>query len=931
LVKGDIVLENKHLKYVIASDGRNKSFINTINGKDYIEEISPFMEVVKDGSRYPSSAVNMKGDELAISFDPLKIRIILKMRLLDDYLTFELLSTGDVVPDEITMVNLHLSFHDNIGRILNVGYDVEFAACVLALNLQTRSYGASDSRASLMAKCYPRYGVVGSKVAIVSAHPDAIKGIIREVQLNEGLPSPTLGGAWDKESQEVKKSYLFVTLSEQNVDDAIRYAKEGGFSYILDIWATQNYGHYTLDPRSYPNGLDGQKEIVRKIHTAGLKAGLHTLTTCISKADPYATPIPDKRLAKDGSFSLADDLDETSAVVPTEEPPKGVPVEEEKVYYVGGGLDIQIGDEIVTYSGVSLEPPYGFTGCVRGARGTKPVKHRKNATVYHLAQMFGCYLADANTSLLDEVTQHIADVVNECGYDMIYLDGAESAMLQGAWWYYIPKVELAFFEKFKREVLTEGASYTISVYKGQGSKFKISDELIDHFNWHIYSRDAQTDLVSRGVKGHVDRVKLKGVTETRNNLMPAEFGWFGFLTRTPSSQATQPDEIEYVCNKCVGYDSALSIETSVDALKENGWTPEILSIIKNYEGLRLQGYFTEDQKERLRQPGAEFRLTKGHEGRWRLRPVKYLEQYVRAIDGVNNAWSVHDNLKSSSLELRIRSLASMADYDKAENITLVNFEDASPLGSQSTEIGVSCKMEPTSEEGRIGLVGGRLTATSSLDDDSGWCEFEKGVSLDLSSNRGIGFWIRGDGKGEVLNVQLREGGGEIERLCDHYVVVDFEGWRYQEIPEPEGDRIFEYFKHTEDYYTMAAHGFNYSRVTSVILRIMKIPPRGSVDLHLSDIKALREKPLPLRNPSIILGGKGLRFPAELLPDQCLVYRPEDGACQLRSENGFLLKEVDGQGEAIALEPGINDIVFNCDTSAGLAHNAKVRLAILEDE
>lgn len=234
------------------------------------------------------------------------------------------------------------------------------------------------------------------------------------------------------------------------------------------------------------------KKVVKKIHAAGLKAGLHFLTTCISKSDPYVTPIPDKRLAKDGSFILANMIDEKSTFIPTREPPKEAPTKP-GVYYIGGGADIHIDDEIITYSEVSLKPPYGFIGCVRGARGTKPAKHEKGAFIYHLAEMFGWYLADADTTLLDEIAQHIADIINECEYDMVYFDGAEAPSLQGAWWYYIPKVQLAFFNKFKREVLVQGASYTVSIYKGQGTMLKTTDEQLDHFNWHIYSRDAQTD------------------------------------------------------------------------------------------------------------------------------------------------------------------------------------------------------------------------------------------------------------------------------------------------------------------------------------------------------------------------------------------------------------------------------------------------------
>ena len=52
----------------------------------------------------------------------------------------------------------------------------------------------------------------------------------------------------------------------------------------------------------------------------------------------------------------------------------------------------------------------------------------------------------------------------------------------------------------------------------------------------------------------------------------------------------------------------------------------------------------------------------------------------------------------------------------------------------------------------------------------------------------MGVWIHGDGKGELLNLQLN-GPDHLDCVCDHYITVDFEGWRYCELVEPETDRF----------------------------------------------------------------------------------------------------------------------------------------------
>jgi len=924
----EVILENKYLKWIIDDKGFSKIFLDKSSGRNYLdfEEQGPFTEVIKGGKRYWPSLVKPSGDGLKVIFDEVKVECCLRVEILEDYIVFELFSISNQDIDELILCRIPLIIRENIGRLLNIGWNSNFAACILALNLQVHSYGESDEKAILVAKCCPKYGLVKSRIAVVGVPFNMVKETIRRIQLREGLPSPTLAGVWDKISPEVKRSYLFIDVTEQNVEEVIEYARMGGFSYVMiysSSWST-SCGSYPVNLKNYPSGLEGVKKVVEKMHDAGLKVGLHFLTTCISKNDPYVTPVPDKRLLKDAEFTLADAIDENSSFIPTVEPPRNVPTKPQP-YYVGGGNEIQIDDEIIIYRGVSLHPPYGFTGCVRGARGTKPSKHERGANVYHLAEMFGFYIADAESTLLDEIAQRIADIVNECGFDMVYLDGAEAASAQGSWWYYVPKVQLAFFNKFKREVLVQGASYTVSIYRGQGTILRPSDEQLDHFNWHIYSRDAQTDRVYRGVKGHVDKVKIPGVLKVQANLMPAEFGWFGLYAKTPYYSATQPDEIEYLCNKCLGYDSPLSIETTLHDLKENGWTREMLSIIRNYEKLRFRNYFSEDEKKKMREPGAEFKLTKLSEDTWILRRVRHFEHYFRGVDG---KWSIYNDFEKPSFEIRIQASPSIAEYDGDENIQVIDFEDPKQFSAASAA-GVVCRVEKSKEEVKAGVSSGKIVAESSLKDDAGWCEFERMVNLNLSNNRGIGFWVYGDGKGEILNIQLKNMGFSINPVCDHYAVIDFKGWRYFEFPEPEGERIFDFFKYTEDYYSLAAHVFDYSRVRAAAIRLMRLPPNDAVNLYLSGVKALREKPLTLRNPSVAINGETLRFHVDLEPEQYLVFKPDEGFCKLYSANGFPLMDVEVEGEIPRIERGVNQVTFSCRDEPNLSQRAKVKITLVE--
>ena len=107
-------------------------------------------------------------------------------------------------------------------------------------------------------------------------------------------------------------------------------------------------------------------------HAAGLKAGMHMLTGAILPSDPWASPVPDPRLAKDATFTLAAPSDRKSTVLRTAEKPGDL----DAIWAYGSrGNVLQAGDELIQYDALARTPPYGFSGCHRGAFGTKVLPH----------------------------------------------------------------------------------------------------------------------------------------------------------------------------------------------------------------------------------------------------------------------------------------------------------------------------------------------------------------------------------------------------------------------------------------------------------------------------------------------------------------------------------------------------------------------------
>ena len=67
-------------------------------------------------------------------------------------------------------------------------------------------------------------------------------------------------------------------------------------------------------------------------------------------------------------FILSEPLDDSSTIITIEGNPEGVRMEK-------GRRLLQIDNELVTYENYTTEPPYQFTGCVRGVFNSKAASH----------------------------------------------------------------------------------------------------------------------------------------------------------------------------------------------------------------------------------------------------------------------------------------------------------------------------------------------------------------------------------------------------------------------------------------------------------------------------------------------------------------------------------------------------------------------------
>lgn len=901
-----MVLKNGHVEYAIGSDGGNARFADRRTGVNYCDAKTktPFARVKKGGKEFSATAATYERGVLTARFGEAGVTATVKVTVKGHYFIFEVKEVqGDGV-EEFTFVDVPLTLK---GRP-----DEPFAACALALNLQTNVRELPGPNSRLRASCYPRFGFAGAKVALIACPQKSLRAVMKEVvSAAPDVPRTRIGGPWAMDSANNYGSYLFNMgdMSEEKVDDWIRLAQSLGITQI-DFHGGQSFrfGDCHPNPKTYPRGRASFKAVIDKLHKAGILAGLHTYAFFMAKQTPWVTPVPDPRLGKDATFTLAAPLTAEATAVLVEETTEKM--SNITGFFVRNSVTLQVDDELITYSDVSREPPYGFTKCKRGAHGTRVTAHAKGAKVHHLRECFGLFVPDGDSTLLTEVAAKTAEMFNECGFDMIYLDALDGEdVIAGRenGWHYGSKFTWEICKRLKRPAIMEMSTF-------------------HHHLWFVRARMGAWDHPTRSHKKFID-IHVAGNESCRRMFLPAHLGWWAFKTWTgPQGEPTFADDIEYLCAKALANDCGLSVMgiTPQNAPKTPA-LPRLASIVKRYEELRRAKYFPESVKGKLRVSGDEFTLVEQPKGKPQFRRVQYDTHKVLGLDGWSNEWKTTNKFERQPLQLRIEALMSAGSYDAPGNITLTDFADMSGFARRVPTPAISAKLEPSSQCVKVGKVSGCYTATSKMTTRQGaWSSAGKTFAplANLTDHEALGVWVHGDGKGEVLNFQLKSPSHLSHADGDHYIIVDFTGWRYFELVEPEGQRHADYMWPYGGIYSIYRESIRPASVESLNLYFNNLPPKETATCYISPIRALPTMKAKLRNPAITLGGKTITFPVEIESGQYLEFRSASD-CKLYGPTGEMLGDVTPQGDAPLLERGDNTVKFACEPPAGLNPRANI--------
>lgn len=768
-----VVIETNGFRWEIAPDGRHRRFVDRRTGHDHLRggSGSPVARLRVSGEDRVADGIVRRGDELHVSFGGVEGDLVLRERSRARWVELSVVR----VPggsEEVTYLDLPLDLQ---GRP-----DEPFGVCALALDLRTWVPELPALQSHPRAVVRRRIGLDSDGVALVGSPPDEMLGILGEVILSApGLPDTTVSGPWAGDVPSNRASYLFNfgSLTLGNVDEWIEMAGSLGFGQIDNHGGSRffRFGDFRLDPSRWPGGWEEFREINRRLRAAGIGAIFHTYAFFIDKRARYVTPVPHPGLGAFRAFTLAAPISPTATEIPVEEPTSEVSTI--TGFFVRNSVTLHIGDELVTFRGVSSEPPWRFTGCQRGALGTRAAEHPRGAAARHLKECFGLFCPDPHSPLFEEIATSHASLVDRCGFEGIYLDAIDGADLLAG----------------PDDAWHHASRFLHAIWRGLDRPVGMEMSAMWHPFWQFRTRWQAWDYPTRGHRRYID---IHAAAVRGGLMLPLHLGWWNFQHFDPPQvDPTYPEVIEYLGCKMVGHDAGVSLTGAVDPgrLRSVPLFRRLVSTLREYEVLRRSGRVSSEVRARLREPGREFTLESGEDGAARFLPVRRATRTVTLPGGWTEGWDVDNPWGAQAPSLRVECLMSVGSTRASPPVRLLDVGSARTAARVDGAPGVSASLRAAAARAPDGSPALQWRARREAGGPNGatWARVRRELDpeLDLSGHQALGLWVRGDGGGELVGVRL-ESPRHVAHgaIADRYVRLDFEGWRRVELVEIESSR-----------------------------------------------------------------------------------------------------------------------------------------------
>lgn len=881
-VAAEVQLKSDFFSVNVAENGQVTSAVELKSGKDWLAPGSqPFAALVMKKGTGPVRPqkiewVSDAHSQLRVTFAN-GASALLNYESKTDYFTLEAASVtvpdGDFYRLEFGCVTLKPDYAapDAFG----------FSTLILTIPTNVAEFPGKASR--LGAKCYSEIGVQGAKAAFVGVPEKEMRRVMKSVTewiLAESASNPEYrkmappvsrnGGGFAMDGRKNYGSYIITStpIKAEEVAAWAEHLKQFGVDQIDFHQGTAfRQGDFHFNETAYPNGVSDFRRMTDELKKHGMIAGFHTYSEFAVGNSKYLTPVPHADLDVIRSFTLAEDLTETAKEVPVSESTQDVSLI--CGFTIKNSLYLKIDSEIIGFHELA-ENGKGFTKCDRGAFGTKVASHAKGAKVDHLTRFFSSYFApNPKTPLFLEIARNTAKTYDEGGFRMIYLDALDGtgALLDDRelTWYYDAL--------FVREILTHITS---------------EPPLLEYSTmhpslWAARSRMGAWDSPAKAYIEFFDRHFASNERSALKCYLPAQIGWFAVCPskskdegRNFQIQTLYREQLDYLGAKTLAWNSGFSyLDVSLGLL-----TPAALEngkLLNAYDSLRRANYFSPEICEKVREPGKHFHLQKIGE-QWLLRPAQYAEFETKSVaeSGTQTpSFRVSNPYAAQKPYLRIENLYADAPYDSPEAQELIPFDE-----NQKVEP-VTCQtFEPT---------------------------------LNLSKAPGMGMWVYGDGKGQLLNVRVESPYFMLSGVNDHHIKLDHQGWKYVEFAEATNGRFPEtrWPAGSNGLYTEFRTRVHYQSICDVFVMVAG-PTEG---LRFRTLKALPILETQLKDPTLTLAGQKVTLRGSI-PSGCYAeILPESDEILVKDPVGNVLGKLEPDAPIPAVPAGESDFQPSFDSAA----------------
>lgn len=909
LLTNTLVFQTPYVEYRVSAEGKNLAFVDRATGADYLRPgpATPCAFVRLEGKEHPVTAATLADGRLTLRFDGVDIEAILKVETRPAYLRFTVETVTGTMPEALTFLHVPLTLR---GRP-----DDPFGACALSLNLQTRVDQLPALQSELRAAGYGKFGLVGAKVALVAAPVNRMLAILKVVLSDaDEMPPCRVAGPCADETAFSHGSYLFSfgSLTETNVAAWIEMVRSLGFNQVDHHGGGAGFfrfGDFELNRRKWPDGWESYRRIVERLHEAGIGSIFHTYAFFLDKQSKYVTPVPDPRLDAFRVFTLARAIRPESDEIVVTEPTRGISTI--TGFFEHNSVVLHLGDELVTFTGVSAEAPWRFTGVKRGAFGTKSAAHPAGRVARHLKECFGLFVPNPESSLFTEIAANHAEIVNQCGFDGIYLDAIDGAsILRGPeeCWYWADKFVFEIQQRLRRPVGMEMSA------------------MWHHF-WQYRTRWQAWDYPQRGHRRFVD---LHARDIHGGLLLPLHLGWWNFQSfQPPQIEPTFPEVMEQLGARLIGWNAGISLTGAVDRdrLRDVPLFRRAVEVLRTCEELRHTGSVSEAVRAQLREPGQEFALFTDSSGKPRFRRAHAVAHTVAMAEPWTSTWQMTNPFPAQSVRFRIEALMSAGAHDGTNTTVLTGSELAdSGAWSRTTAAGVSLSVSRSEVESSPGGVVLGATHRGDVARPAAWARLQQrfAPTLNLRDRQALTLEVEGDGSGALLAIRLESPHHlAFGAIADRYLPLDFTGRRRVTLIETESSRWSDYtWNDGKGLYNVYRETVDFGAIETVSVWLQNLPPAKETRCTLGEIRAVPMISGTVRHPVIAVNGVELRLPVEITSGGW-VECGGSGDGVLYGSKGEILAGVTPPDAAVALRQGTNTLLLGCDAGDGPSPRFKV--------